>query len=249
MIKNKHQERFYRQWIDRSEFIRTDITVEESDILILSQKPVDLNFLKERVTSLRNDIKHYIERDKRFGFSLKPLAVELNAPQVVQIMAKAAELVNVGPMAAVAGSIAQLLAQDLLKQGQRELIIENGGDIFLTRQSKERRICIFAGDSKLSGKLILRIKPQNTPCGICTSSATFGHSLSFGAADSVVVFSESAALADAAATAVCNLASSSSDFKKAIDFAKKVSGILGVLIVIGDKLASWGEFEFSSHEA
>ena len=158
-------------------------------------------------------------------------------------MAQAGKACNVGPMAAVAGGIAQLLANDLKRCGALELIIENGGDIFLSKQKKDRLISVFAGDSKFSAKLNLLIDPSQTPCGVCASSATFGHSLSFGNADSVVILARDAALADSAATATCNLVKSRNDFKKAINFAKNIRGIFGAVIILGDNLATWGDVQ------
>ena len=249
MKTQKCKNRFYRQWVKSEDLIKTHISVEETDLEILSAKPLDRAWLKQRILSYRQDIQAYIAKDKRFLTALKPIAIELGAPRIIKQMAKASKIVNVGPMAAVAGSIAQILAKDLLNQGCSELIVENGGDIFLSTQKKDRLVAVFAGDSKFSGKLALLIRPTQTPCGICTSSATFGHSLSFGNADSVVILARDAALADAVATATCNLVTSSNDFDKAIQFAKKISRIFGVLIILNNKLASWGKIEIKKFQS
>lgn len=240
-----YQNRFYRQWVKTEDFAKTRIVIEETDVLILGRDRIDSEFARDKIKDLRQDIKDYIVRDKRFAVSLKPVPVELTAPAVVRLMAEAAHLANVGPMAAVAGSIAQMLSEELLKKGYREIIVENGGDIFLTRQERVRSIAVFVGDSKFSGRLNLSIKPSQTPCGVCASSGTFGHSLSFGKADSVVIVAKNAALADAAATAVCNLIKSRDDFNKAVEFAKDIPGIFGVLIILDDEFASWGKIEIS----
>lgn len=239
------EERWYRQWVKTGNLIKTHIAVEETDLFILSPTRLDSKFIRERIYCLRQDIKDYISKDRRFAVSLKPLVVELNAAPIIKLMAEASRVANVGPMAAVAGSIAQLLAEDLLNKGYSEVIIENGGDIFLSKQKKNRLVAIFSGEPKFSGKINLLIKPIRTPCGICTSSATFGHSISFGNADSAVILAKDAALADAVATASCNLVRTRDDLKKAIKFAKSISGVLGVLIILGDNLASWGEIKIN----
>ena len=141
------------------------------------------------------------------------------------------------------GGIAQVLAQSLTDKGYRQIIIENGGDLYLSRQKRKRVIGVFAGSSKFSRRIALEIKPSQTPCGICASSASFGHSLSFGEADCAVILAKDAALADAAATAVCNLIKSTDNFKHGIEFSKKIPGIFGVLIVLGNSLASWGDIQ------
>jgi hypothetical protein len=246
MVKqDRYQKRFYRQWIKADDLVETRIVIKETDLLILSKDRVDSKFAKEKIKNLRQDIKDYIAKDKRFAVSLKPIPVELNALPIIRLMAEAATLANVGPMAAVAGSIAQLLAEELIKKGYREIIIENGGDIFLAKQERDRSVAVFAGNSKFSGRFNLLIKPSQTPCGVCTSSGTFGHSLSFGNADSVVIVAKHAALADAVATATCNLVKSQDDFNKAVEFVKNISGVSGVLIILDDKFASWGEIEIN----
>jgi ApbE superfamily uncharacterized protein (UPF0280 family) len=241
MKTNTYKNRFYRKWIKTDDFIKTQVSVEETDLQILSNKPLDRVWLEDRILNYHRNIQTYAAKDNRFLTALKPIAIESGAPKIIKHMAQASKLANVGPMAAVAGSIAQLLAEDLLREGYSEIIVENGGDIFLTKQKKTRLVAIYAGDSKFSGKLSLCIKSIQTPCGICTSSATFGHSLSFGNADGVVILAIDAALADAVATATCNLVKSSNDFKKAIAFARKVSGVFGTIIILKDNFASWGE--------
>jgi ApbE superfamily uncharacterized protein (UPF0280 family) len=121
-----------------------------------------------------------------------------------------------------------------------EIIVENGGDIFLKASSK-RTVAIYAGDSIFTQQIAMEIEPEETPLGICTSSGTVGHSLSFGKADAVVIYSPSAILADAAATAACNLVKNHSDIEKAIDFARSINGVRGVAIIFGDKLGIWGK--------
>jgi ApbE superfamily uncharacterized protein (UPF0280 family) len=152
---------------------------------------------------------------------------------------------NVGPMAGIAGAIAEFLGKDLLKKGYRDVIIENGGDIFL-KTTKTRAIAIYTGRSKLFNNLRLKIKPQDTPMGICTSSGTIGHSLSFGCADSVIILSKSTTLADAVATATGNLVKTRQDLKMALGFARSIRGVLGIVIIIKDNLISWGRVEFNA---
>jgi ApbE superfamily uncharacterized protein (UPF0280 family) len=141
-------------------------------------------------------------------------------------------------MAAVAGAMAESVSKDLLKFS-KEVIVENGGDIYLAT-SKERRVAIYAGGSPLSLKIGILIKPEETPLGICTSSGTVGHSLSFGKADAVCILSKSAALADSAATAVGNLVQEKRDIEKGLERGKEIEGVLGTVIIVGEKIGVWG---------
>jgi len=243
MKTNRYQRRFYRDWVRCKDLRLTRIIDKETDLQILTNKPLDKNFVKERIQQYRWDIESYIIKEKRFLTALGPIAVELNAPPIVKGMAEAAKLADVGPMAAVAGAIAESLGRDLLKKGYKDVIIENGGDIFLATR-KSRVIAIYSGKAKLWQGLSLKIKPKDAPLGICASSGTVGHSLSFGCADSVVVLSKSAFLADAAATAVANRVKSKKDLPAALDFGRSIKGVRGAVIIFRNKMMSWGNIEF-----
>jgi len=244
MKASKFQRRFYRDWVKDRKLHVTQIIEKETDIRITTNKAADRAFIEERINLYRYDIEKYIERDHRFLTTLRPLEVELNAPLIIKEMAGRSKEANVGPMSTVAGAISEFLGRDLLKKGYKDVIIENGGDIFL-KTRKSRLIGIYSGRSKLWSDLCLKIKPKDTPLGICTSSGTIGHSLSFGQADSVVVLSKSASLADAVATATCNLINFKQDLQKALSFARRIKGVLGVVIILKNNLVSWGKLEFS----
>ena len=245
MNKNTYQRRFYRDWVSAKDLYNNRLVCQETDLQILTDKPVDQEWISAKVVWYRRQIEGYIWRDKRFLTALKPIAIEVNAPVVVKEMVSAARKANVGPMAAVAGAIAEAVARLLLKQGYRDVIIENGGDIFLAT-TKIRTVSIYAGKSSLWKGLSLKILAQQSPLGICTSSGTIGHSLSFGCADSVTILARHAALADAVATATGNRVHSQSDLPKALDFARSIKGVLGAVIIIGRHLASFGAVEFVS---
>lgn len=244
MKTSKYQRRFYRDWIKDKGLYVTQIIANETDIRVTTNKRVDKDFIEEKIRLCRMDIEKYINKDHRFLTALKPLTVEPTAPLIIKEMAEEARKANVGPMATVAGAISESLGRDLLKQGYKDVIVENGGDIFLKTQ-KTRLIGIYSGRSKLWDNLCLKIKPKETPLGICTSSGTIGHSLSFGSADSVVILSKSVSLADAVAAATCNRIKSKQDLARALDFARQIKGVLGVVIILKNNLVSWGKVEFS----
>ncbi len=234
------QERFYRQLYSSQDLVYFNVKVEQTDLNIGAYK----RLTKEAVGVIkkyRQDIKDYIREVPEFLTSLKPLPCPVHALPIIKDMCQAAQKCSVGPMAAVAGAIAQYVGEELSKFS-REIIVENGGDIYI-KSSKERIIGIYAGDSPLSGRIGIKIKPEDCPLGVCTSSGKIGHSLSFGQADAVVIISKDVALADAAATAIGNIVKKVEDIQRAISLAKNISGILGVLIIIDDKLGAWGNIE------
>jgi len=244
MRSSRYMKRFYRDWARAKELYSTHVVAKETDLQIFTNKPLKSTFVEERIRAYRWEIENYIDKDHRFLTALKPIPVEINAALIIKEMAEQAKKANVGPMSTAAGAIAESLGKDLLKAGYKDVIVENGGDIFL-KTRKARRVGVYVGRSKLWNKLQLEIKPKDTPLGICTSSGTIGHSLSFGCADSVVIISKSASLADAVATATANRINSKEDLQRALDFARSVKGILGVVIILKNNLLTWGKVEFS----
>jgi ApbE superfamily uncharacterized protein (UPF0280 family) len=236
----QYLERTYRRHILKNNLQSYQVTVRETDLFISS----DIELKQAALQSVHRHRAHleaYIAVHPEFLSTLSPLKHDDLAPDIVRDMLKAARLAGVGPMAAVAGAIAQHVGQDLLRLTPN-VIVENGGDIFL-KCNEEVKIGIFAGESPLSHKLAIRIRPDETPTGVCTSSATVGPSLSFGKADAVCVKSASAALADAAATAIGNRVKTIKDIKKALAFGAQIKEVLGIVIIIGEKMGAWGNVE------
>ena len=233
-----YEPRTYRHWVTDKGLISFDVAVKETDLYIRASKNLKSKALK-LVVKYRDTLERYIERHPSFLTSLEPLPNDDNAPRIVRTMLDSARKAEVGPMASVAGAITEFVGTDLLSFSP-EIIVENGGDIFLKSLIK-RTIGIYAGGSPLSGKIGLEIEADDTPLGICTSSGTVGHSLSYGKADAAVVISQSPTLADAAATAVGNIVVQPDDIQTAIEFAKSVEGLRGVLIIKDDKVGLWGE--------
>ncbi|MFH1079042.1 MAG: UPF0280 family protein [Pseudomonadota bacterium] len=236
----QYLERTYRRHISKNNLQSYQVTVRETDLLISSDIELKGPAL-ESVHRHRAHLEAYIARHPAFVSALSPLDPDDLAPDIVRNMLKAARLAGVGPMAAVAGAIAEYVGKDLLSLTPN-VIVENVGDIFL-KCNEEIKIGIFAGTSALSHRLAIRIRPGKMPAGVCTSSATVGPSLSFGAADAVCVMSGSASLADAAATAIGNRVKMKRDIKKALTYGARIRGVLGILIIVGDKLGAWGELE------
>lgn len=214
------------------------IVIGESDLWILSSHDI-CDEIRQLLRLYRRQLKEFIYQFPVFQTTLEPYPVSSEAPELVRRMSEAGAKVMVGPMASVAGAIAGLIGENI--DGEiPDLIIENGGDIYL-RSTVERRIAVFAGNSPVSMKIALKVSPMPDGIGICTSAGTVGPSLSLGKADATVIISPDVALADAAATAVGNMITKTSDLWPAIDFAKEIPGITGVLLIKDDKIAAWGE--------
>lgn len=233
----KHQ--FYREWI-ASDLFKCEILEGETDIFFSSIKNLKSE-AKKAICKYRADIIDYMKTHPEFQTSLKPFPHDELAPPVVKAMLRATSLAGVGPMASVAGAISEFVGRELLAFTE-EVIVENGGDIFIKTKC-ERKIGIYAGNSPLSGKIAVKIKPELTPFGICTSSATVGHSLSFGNADAATVIAGDASLADACATAMCNRIRTEYDINSALNFAKSIEGIIGAVVIYKRKIGVKGDIE------
>lgn len=233
-----YEERTYRPLINKGNLISYQVKISQSDLWISSDS--NLAALAEKsLRQHRYSLESYISRNPEFRTTLLPFPPDALAPLIVREMIERSTVCGVGPMASVAGAIAEFVGNDLSGLADN-LIIENGGDIFL-RSQKNLSIGIFAGESTLSYKVKLIIKPDETPLGICTSSATVGPSVSFGKADAVCVLSKSATLADASASAVGNRVKSKNDIRKALDFGMKIQGVSGIVIIIGNDMGAAGE--------
>jgi len=214
--------------------------VMETDLYISAERDLSTEALVS-VHKYRMQIQQYISENPEFQTTLKPYKVNNKAPQIIKEMASASSSAGVGPFASVAGALAEYVANDLLIYSD-QIIIENGGDIYI-KSNKNRLIGIYAGPSTLSNKLAIEINADETPLGVCTSSGTFGHSFSFGRADAVVIISKSTLIADAVATAVCNLIQNQSDIKKGIEFVKIIKAVYGVIIIKDAKIGIWGNIQ------
>ena len=230
--------RIYRHWIEGKNLISFNVTIKETDLYIRASSNLKRK-THRLVLKYRGILEKYIERHPSFLTSLEPITVNEDAPQIIRQMAEAAQNTGVGPMAAVAGAIAEFVGSELLAFSP-EIIVENGGDIYL-KSSKRRVIGIYAGESPLTGKIGVEVNEADMPLGICTSSGTVGHSLSYGTADAVVAISRSAVLADAAATAIGNRVKQPDDVTGAIEFAQSIPGLKGVIIIKDNIIGLWGE--------
>jgi ApbE superfamily uncharacterized protein (UPF0280 family) len=235
-----YEERTYRNLISKNNLKTFNITIAESDLFISSD--IDLSIsAKKSLLHHRSLLENYIKKHPQFLTSLLPLPEDNLAPAIVRDMLINSSICGVGPMASVAGAIAQFVGDDLFDFTET-LIIENGGDIYLKSKDK-LTVSVYAGESPLSYKVNFIVKPENTPLGVCTSSATVGPSLSFGKADAVCVISPSATLADAAASAIGNKVKSKRDIKSVLDFGIKIKGVTGIIIIMGSEMGAMGEVE------
>ncbi|NOQ46276.1 MAG: UPF0280 family protein [Desulfobulbaceae bacterium] len=236
-----YQERSYRR-VEQSGLVSSRVKIMETDLHILASGQVEDEALG-LVTDIRRQLEDYIAGHREFLHALAPLPMDGAAPAIIREMLDSGLKANVGPMAAVAGAVAEAVGHSLIGKGVNEVIVENGGDVFIARQ-QECTVAVYAGESPLSGKVGIKVPAECMPLGVCCSSGTIGHSLSLGVADAAVVTASSTALADAAATRLGNeVVRPSGSLNRALEVARVISGISGAVIISGSQLGAWGDIE------
>ncbi len=235
-----YEERFYRRITKPSDLVCYEVKVKETDLLCCTMGDLR-DFIEDRVLYYRNQLEEYIRMKPAFRESLTPLDDDLFAPTLAREMIRSSSQLGVGPMATVAGAISEYVGNDIVSRSE-EFIIENGGDIYM-KTLKERTVLLYAKDSPFSGKIGIRVPPDEKPVGVCTSSATVGPSLSFGKADAICVKGRSSLFADGLATRIGNIVKNKDDIPRAIEMGKAFSDVSGIMIVLGDYIGVWGDME------
>ncbi len=216
---------------------------KETALTIKSDDARAIDAAVEAALRARQEVERYAVTYPEFRWSLEPVELEGEHPRVIELMLRAGKLARVGPFAAVAGAISQIAMEAALEQGARNVLVENGGDIAIAGD-RDFIVGVYAGTASTFSKLGFLIKSARLPLGICTSSGSIGHSISFGDADATVVFAREASVADAAATSVANSVRGSDTRQSILDGlnrASRIREIEGCLIIRGEHVGVWGE--------
>lgn len=224
----------------KNNLFKQAFSLKESSCTIISDKEECIETAKFSIKNNRKLLENYIKKHPNFLHSLEPMDVQ-DGPEIVQLMTKASLKANVGPMAAVAGVLADLAVQNMVNIGCEVAVVENGGEVSAI-SNQPIDIAFVAGNESLSREMGFRLK--TFPAGVATSSGRFSHAFSFGDAEAVTIFAVDAALADAAATAVANLIMGDDIqgvIRQGIDKALKIDGVNGVFILYRDVVGKAGQ--------
>lgn len=240
--KHTSSDRAYRDAVrPGSGEVRFQVAVEHTDLLVVAREDLATEMAAE-VVRLRGQIKNHILFHPDFAEAMAPVPVDAAAPEIVRAMAVGAESCGVGPMAAVAGAVAQRVAEAFVDRSP-DIVVENGGDVYLN--STRERIVALLPDPASGSMVGLRFEADRFPLAVCSSSATIGHSLSLGEGQLVTVVARDAAFADAAATALCNRLKGRDGVGNVLEEARRLAefGLEGVFAQGGGQVAAWGEVE------
>jgi len=238
-----HNKRFYRLYRNSGKWNTYNVKLHTTDLYIRALNDISL-IAAGLLAEARREIEDHIKESSGFLTALEPVPEPDAAGEIVSAMYKASNAAGTGPMAAVAGAVAEYTGKKLLAFSD-EIIVENGGDIWMN--IKEPVIIgLYCNNIYFKNRLAIKINKAGAPCSVCTSSSRTGHSISFGKADAATVVSDCGALADAVATETCNRVKSQSDIEGALNFALSVPGVQGCIIIMGDKMAALGDIELTS---
>jgi ApbE superfamily uncharacterized protein (UPF0280 family) len=229
---------------DRKPFLKR-LVIKQTDIYLQTDFEPGFDLADQSIRYNRSAIETYIATNPTFLSSLDPVEVPDNIPKIIKRMAKASDIAGTGPMASVAGAIAEIAAEALCKAGGTYGIANNGGDIAIIGNKPNTIVGIYDGgeiEGKVKGKglnkVAFKIRQSDLPIGICTSAGRVGHSLSFGDANAAIAVTKSATIADAVATKLGNLIQKDDpegSLQNTLEFADQIREVDGCLIII-DKL-------------
>jgi len=152
--------------------IREPFRFRETFATILADDPAHIAAAKAGILSARQVLEAHIARDPFFGSTYEPYEPDSGELVIIR-MADAARRAGVGPMAAVAGTIAWAGVEAMQEAGAAFGVIDNGGDIALIAD-RPVRVGVHAGSAALSNRVAFVVPPQETILGAAADSMTLG---------------------------------------------------------------------------
>jgi ApbE superfamily uncharacterized protein (UPF0280 family) len=221
-------------------FFKEAFNYKETQCSIISDSESGIQIAKDSIKRNRAQLEEYAKANPKFFWTLKPYPSP-EEPLVAHLMSKAGQKADVGPMAAVAGVLADLAVKDMVAGGCKVAVVEDGGEVSAF-SNVPIDVAFVAGDEPLSKRFGFRL--TEFPFGLATSSGRFSHALSFGDAEAATIFCRDAGLADAAATAVGNSVKGedpTNAIEKGLNVAKLIPGVEGALILYKQCVGTWGK--------
>ena len=217
--------------------IREHFEIGETAVTIISERRY-IKIAKDAIFEARSQIISKIAHDPFFRTTYYPYGSSPNDGCVVKRMCDASKAANVGPMAAVAGAVAEYAVKKMKDAGSKYAIVDNGGDIALMT---DRDVCVGMYADVNGERLSLRMPATGRIVGVCSSSASVGPSVSLGRTEISTVISNNVTLADACATMLGNLVRGRSNMEKALEEVCSVNGVTGCLAYCDGMLAMCGD--------
>jgi len=217
---------------------RIHFEVEESAVTIVADD-VYHRVAKDAIFEARDILHGKIAEDPFFATTFYPYKEDLSDDPLVRHMCRCSLLADVGPMACVAGAVANHAVTRMVEEGAAFAIVENGGDIALMID-RPVTVGLFTGDDRLKD-IAMQVQPRDGIFGICSSSGKIGPSVSFGMSDICTVISSDVLLADGCATAFGNLVKNGDDIASASERICSIPGVEGCVASVDGKVCLQGD--------
>jgi ApbE superfamily uncharacterized protein (UPF0280 family) len=183
-------------------------------------------------------LQSYVLRDPEFQASKRPLSeIAEDAPEIVKEMTGAASAAGVGPMFTFRGAVVDQVGRFLGEQLQ-EVTVACDGDYFL----KARKRMKLAVKRRGGAPITISIPPTREGVGVST---TLGRGRGGGGPDGLAVIAQSCMAADAAAAGVQALLPKPDGFGMSLHYLRRVPGVRGGVVVVGDRIGVAGGVEFA----
>ena len=197
-----------------------------------------LRMVEDLIVEARSQILKKIDSDPFFGTTYDPYKASTKDEKIVQWMCDASSAADVGPMAAVAGAVDRYVLEALVSMGCGYIVLDNDGDVAMKCNVPVVAV-LYSGDEDVP-LISSTLEPEGEMLSICTSSGKIGHSVSFGNSSLASVISRDPVLADACATRLGNLCTSSPE--NAVEQVCSIANVIGCFAAVNGQVAMCGDF-------
>jgi ApbE superfamily uncharacterized protein (UPF0280 family) len=212
--------------------------IQVQDLTLHIQAGTDFNEeSRAAALSFWETLHAYTLRNPDVRNSKRPIDVPDDAPDIVKELVSSARQAGVGPMYSFQGAVTDHVGRHLARDVD-EVTVNCGGDYFILGRKRQ--------------KLTVTTQPNGSALAVVVpaSKRGVGISMSVGrgraSVDGLAVIADSCALADAAAAGVQALLPKDNGFASALVYLKKVRGVIGGVVVVGNRIGVAGGVELAA---
>jgi ApbE superfamily uncharacterized protein (UPF0280 family) len=212
--------------------------IQVQDMTLHIQAGTDFNEeSRAAALSFWEQLHAYTLRNPDVGSSKRPIEVPEDAPHIVREIVAAARQAGVGPMYSFQGAVTDHVGRYLAREVD-EVTVNCGGDYFILGRRRQKLTVLRRGNGSA---VAVVVPPSKQGVGISMTVGR-GHT----SVDGLAVLADSCALADAAAAGVQAILPKENGFAGALAYLKRVPGVLGGVVVVGDRIGLAGSLELAA---
>ena len=212
--------------------------IQVQDMTLHIQAGTDFNEeSRAAALSFWEQLHAYTLRNPDIRSSKRPIDVPEDAPEIVREIVRAARRAGVGPMYSFQGAVTDYVGRFLSREVS-EVTVNCDGDYFILGRRRQKLTVL----RRPSGSTMAVVVPA--------SKRGIGISMTLGrgraSIDGLAVLAESCMVADAAAAGVQAILPKENGFASALAYLRQVRGVLGGLVVVGERIGMAGAVEISA---